>query len=126
MMACRSRGVAAWSTSCTGRMPTVRSRVFEALSNRGLGAEELERALRERVESGGARVIFTDLPAGSVTVAARRVMRDRADLVLVTGANVATLLDFVFHDESPAVEAARHAAEKGRGSLVVFEAAGGR
>ena len=52
-------------------------------------------------------MIFTDLPAGSCTMAARRLLRERPAVVLVTGANLATLLDFVFHaDVAPRSSAA--------------------
>ena len=98
---------------------TGRDEVFTTLSNRGLGAEEIERQLRERVDATDARVIFTDLPAGSSTIAARRIQRDRADIVVVTGANLAALIDFVFHPDGAPDEAARHAADKGRAALGV-------
>ncbi|MFL5577113.1 MAG: PTS sugar transporter subunit IIA [Gemmatimonadaceae bacterium] len=105
---------------------TGRGDVFVPLSNRGLGADDIERAMREQADAFGARVVFTDLPAGSCTIAARRLQRDRPDLVLVTGANLATLLDFVFHADAPPAQAAQHAAEKGRASLAVVGATGGR
>jgi PTS system N-acetylgalactosamine-specific IIA component len=93
---------------------------FVGLSNAGLGAAEILDVLRARLGETGARVIFTDLPAGSWTIAARRLLRERADLVLVTGANLATLLDFALGGVLAPGEAARHAAEKGRASLVVL------
>jgi len=96
-----------------------RGEEFVGLSNAGLGAGEILDVLRARVDETGARVIFTDLPAGSWTMAARRLMRERTDLVLVTGANLATLLDFALGGMLVPGEAARHAAEKGRASLVV-------
>jgi PTS system N-acetylgalactosamine-specific IIA component len=105
---------------------TGRDEVFAVLSNRGLGADEIERTMRETLLATGARVIFTDLPAGSCTIAARRIQRDRHDVVVVTGANLATLLDFVFHGEVPPVDAATHAADKGRASLTVLGAPGAR
>jgi PTS system N-acetylgalactosamine-specific IIA component len=100
---------------------TGRGDVFLPLSNRELSADDLERVLRDLVETTGVRVIFTDLPAGSCTIAARRLLRGRPDLVLVTGANVAALLDFVFHGEHqlPDEQAAGHAADKGRASVLV-------
>jgi PTS system N-acetylgalactosamine-specific IIA component len=102
---------------------TGRDDVFVTLSNRGLGPEEIERRMRELLAGlVGAAVIFTDLPAGSSTIAARRVLRDFPELVLVTGANLAALLDFVFQDGVDAPEAARHAVEKGRASLAVMGA----
>jgi N-acetylgalactosamine PTS system EIIA component len=92
--------------------------VFLPLSNSNLSGEDIETLIRARAAELGIKVFFTDLPAGSATIAVRRMMRDTADVVLVTGANLATLLDFVFREgESPA-EAARHAVEKGRSALV--------
>jgi N-acetylgalactosamine PTS system EIIA component len=105
---------------------TGRGESFLALSNRDMGADEIAEVMRTQTAATGARVIFTDLPAGSCTIAARRLLRERGDLVLVTGANLATLLDFVFQEDHPAADAARHAADKGRASLVVVENPGAR
>ncbi|HEY8165263.1 MAG TPA: hypothetical protein VIF83_06885 [Gemmatimonadaceae bacterium] len=91
--------------------------LFIALSNEGLSGEDIEARLRTYATEGGIDVFFTDLPAGSATMAVRRIMRDRPDVVLVTGANLATLLEFVFHADEPATEAARLAVEKGRASI---------
>lgn len=98
---------------------TGRGEVFLTMSNRDMSAVDVERAMRDHVEGHGVEVIFTDLPAGSCTMAARRLQRERPGVVLVTGTNLATLLDFVFHTDVPAGEAARHAAEKGRAALAV-------
>ena len=92
---------------------------FVTLSNRDMSAADVERAMREQVDARSLDVIFTDLPAGSCTMAARRLQRERPKIVLVTGTNLATLLDFVFHTDVPPAEAAQHAAEKGRAALVV-------
>ena len=97
---------------------------FVGLSNRDLSAQDVERELRARL-SPEVGVIFTDLPAGSCTMAARRVQRERPELIVVTGTNLATLLDFVFHLDVPAGEAARHAVDKGRASLAISGAPGG-
>ncbi|HXQ78520.1 MAG TPA: hypothetical protein VN797_09935, partial [Gemmatimonadaceae bacterium] len=67
----------------------------------------------------GAQVIFTDLPAGSATIAARRLVKETPGLVLVSGVNLATLLDFVFSTDLSPTEAARTAAERGKASLIV-------
>ena len=98
---------------------TGRGDQFLALSNQGMSGADVERSLREQLDLTGARVIFTDLPAGSSTIAARRLMRDRSDLVIVTGANLAALLDFVFHGEMAPDEAARKAADRGRASVTI-------
>jgi len=98
---------------------TGRGEAFVVLSNRDMSASDVERTMRDQVDAGAIDVIFTDLPAGSCTMAARRLQRERPAVVLVTGTNLATLLDFVFHTDIPATEAARHAADKGRSALVV-------
>jgi PTS system N-acetylgalactosamine-specific IIA component len=93
---------------------------FLVLSNYGLGGSDIEEKLREVASRHGIRVIFTDLPGGSATVAVRRMMRTDPGLVLVTGANLSTLLEFVFQTDAPPAQAAKTAAEKGRGTLVAF------
>jgi PTS system N-acetylgalactosamine-specific IIA component len=92
--------------------------IFVALSISGLTGEDIESRLRARAEAVGVKVFFTDLPAGSATIAVRRIMRDTEGVILVTGANLATLLEFVFRGEETPADAARHAAEKGRSALV--------
>ena len=99
---------------------TGRGELFVGVSNRDLGASELEQALRRHAEAGVA-VIFTDLPAGSATIAARRVLRDHPELQLVTGTSVPVLLDWAFNAD--AGDAAARAAEKGRQALAVHGAA---
>jgi len=94
--------------------------VFIPLSNAGLSGEELEQQLRSAAAASGAKVFFTDLPAGSATLAVRRMMRDRTDAVLVTAVNLAALLEFVFRSEMSPADAARHAADKGRLAMSVY------
>lgn len=89
------------------------------LSMMGMTPESIEGMLRDQLADTGARVIFTDLPAGSATIAARRLVKDNPELVLVSGVNLATLLDFVFNTDVPPTEAARAAAERGKASLIV-------
>jgi PTS system N-acetylgalactosamine-specific IIA component len=91
------------------------------LSNVGQTPEDIEATLRQQLARTGARVIFTDLPGGSATIAARRIARDTPEIVLVTGVNLATLLDFVFNSAGTPEEAARSAAERGKASLIVIE-----
>jgi mannose/fructose-specific phosphotransferase system component IIA len=40
--------------------------------------------------------------------------------VLIAGANLPMLIDFVFADQVPAVDAARHAFERGRAAMSVL------
>jgi PTS system N-acetylgalactosamine-specific IIA component len=89
---------------------------------RDLCVQDIETLLRERMVATGVRVIFTDLQAGSCTMAARRILHGMDDAVLVAGANLPTLLDFVFAEERTAPEAARHAAERGRNAITAHGA----
>ncbi len=91
--------------------------VFIPLSNSDLSGDDIEARLRMRAAELGIRVFFTDLPAGSATIAVRRMMRDTEGVILVTGANLATLLEFVFRGSETPGDAARHAVEKGRIAL---------
>ena len=99
---------------------TGRSDMFTAISNANLSREALEDAIREQI-AAGATVIFTDLPAGSCTVAARKAMRGNEGVALVTGVNLAGLLDFALHGDRPAAECAQAAAEKARAAIGVIE-----
>lgn len=98
---------------------TGRGNVLVAVAVTGLGAEDIERTLRGLMAETGARVIFTDLQAGSCSMAARRLLRGIPEAVLISGTNLPILLDFVFADELPAPEAARHAVERGRAAISV-------
>jgi N-acetylgalactosamine PTS system EIIA component len=89
------------------------------LSMTGMTPEDIESTIRDQLNRTGARVIFTDLPAGSATIAARRIVKDDPGIILVSGVNLATLLDFVFNTSVSATEAARIAAERGKASLIV-------
>jgi PTS system N-acetylgalactosamine-specific IIA component len=114
---------------------TGRGALMVPITNRGLGAADLEALLRDAASSARVRVIFTDLPAGSCTIAARRLLRERADLRLVTGANLPAVLDYVLgadggHAAAPeeadreAAQRLTHAVERGRGALMQVGAPG--
>ena len=96
---------------------TGRGDVFRAVSARDLSGADLEILIRRALEETGAMVVFTDLQAGSCTMAARRLARTDPNVVLIAGANLPMLLDFVFADALPAIEAARHAMERGRAAI---------
>jgi PTS system N-acetylgalactosamine-specific IIA component len=90
------------------------------LAIKQLSVEDIEALLRKEMVATGVRVIFTDLQAGSCTMASRRILHGMEDAVLVAGVNLPTLLDFVFADAMPPVVAARHAAERGKASIVAI------
>lgn len=95
---------------------------FRAVSSRDLSAVAIEELLRATIAAHGVQVIFTDLPAGSCTIAARRVARDTPGVVVVTGSNLSILLSWALGTEDSAA-AWEHALERGRGAIVVFPAA---
>ena len=98
---------------------TGRGAALLALTNKGLGAPEIEGLLSGWLDETGAGIVFVDLPAGSWALAARRVQRSRPELIVVTGANLPALLDFVMHDEGGTADAATHAVEKGVAALAI-------
>ncbi|MCC7194883.1 MAG: hypothetical protein IT356_04935 [Gemmatimonadaceae bacterium] len=98
---------------------------LRAVSGQGLDAGGIERAIRAAAEELGAHVVFTDLPAGSCTTAARRVARETPGLVVVTGASVPMLLDYLL-GEGTGVEALQRAAERARDAILVFGGREGR
>ena len=102
---------------------TGRGDLFLAMTNEGMGAAEIERAMLELVDARNIRVIFTDLPAGSCTIAARRVLAARPGVVLVTGASLPLLLDFMSHEELAPAEAATHAVDRAVRSLTTVPGA---
>lgn len=104
---------------------TGRGEQFLTLSNRDGSREELEQRIEGLMDDHGVRVVFTDLAAGSCTIAARKVQRRRPELLVVAGTNLATLLDFACHVELAPVECARHAVEKGSAAPLVIGGEGG-
>ena len=74
----------------------------------GALTERLTRAL-----DGRPAVLFVDLPGGSCLTTSVRLAKRQADLAVVTGVNLAMLLDFVFHRDVAPGLAARRAAEAG-------------
>lgn len=82
------------------------------VSNEGCGAEALAERLRQAVGKGPA-VLFVDLPGGSCLTSSARYAKQHADVAVVTGVNLAMLLDFVFHRDVPPADAARRAVEAG-------------
>jgi PTS system N-acetylgalactosamine-specific IIA component len=94
---------------------TGRGNALIAFSNAGLGREEIEAGMRDLIALHGIDIVFTDLPGGSATLAARRVLHDTPGLMIITGANLAALVDFVFCD--PGVPPA-DAAAKGRAAIM--------
>lgn len=89
-------------------------------SNATLGGAELADAMRQAVASSGASVVFTDLPAGSCTIAARRIAREVPGLAVACGANLPMLLAWVLAPEATPERLAM-AVQKGQAGLCVAE-----
>ena len=96
--------------------------VLVPIQVRGLCGDDIQKLLHDTLVESGARVIFTDLQAGSCTMAARRVLRELGEGVLVAGANLPMLLDFAMSTNPNAAEAAGTAAERGRAAVTVHGA----
>jgi PTS system N-acetylgalactosamine-specific IIA component len=85
---------------------------LHAVSNEGCDPA----ALAARIEAaigGGPAILFVDLPGGSCFTSALRLAHGRSEAAVVTGVNLAMLLDFVFHRDVSPEEAARRAMETG-------------
>ena len=99
---------------------------FRGVSSASLGAAALDAALRNAVDAVRAEVVFTDLPAGSCTIAARRLTRDRPALVVVTGTNLPMLLDYALKPRSARAQDAERPAKDARRSPSRSDRSGGR
>jgi mannose/fructose-specific phosphotransferase system component IIA len=82
------------------------------VSNDGCDSGALSARLAAAIGDRPA-LLFVDLPGGSCLSSSVRLARGKQDLAVVTGVNLAMLLDFVFHRDITPAEAARRAAEAG-------------
>ena len=95
---------------------------LSGVSNEGCGTDELAERLRQAIGDGPA-VLFVDLPGGSCFTSSVRYAKQHAEIAVVTGVNLAMLLDFVFHRDIPPAEAARRAVDAGAKAIRVTGAA---
>jgi mannose PTS system EIIA component len=89
-----------------------------AVSNEGCDQDALKQRLVSAAQNKPA-VLFVDLPGGSCLTSSVRLARGHAELAVVTGVNLAMLLDFVFHRELLPAEAARRAVDAGARAIKV-------
>ncbi|HKH94685.1 MAG TPA: hypothetical protein VKA54_22955 [Gemmatimonadaceae bacterium] len=99
---------------------TGRGEMLDPIQVKGLCGEDIQQLLKERLRATGALVIFTDLQAGSCTMAARRLLRDEPHVVLVSGTNLPMLLDFVMSSATNTHDAARTAVERARNAIAAY------
>jgi N-acetylgalactosamine PTS system EIIA component len=93
---------------------------LEPIQVKGLCGEDIQQLLRERIRATGALVIFTDLQAGSCTMAARRLLREEGNVLLVSGTNLPMLLDFVMSSAATPHEAAHAAVDRARSAIAAY------
>jgi mannose/fructose-specific phosphotransferase system component IIA len=70
--------------------------VLQPVSNSGCDRDALERRVDEAVD-GRPSVVFVDLASGSCLFAVLKRLRALPTVKVVTGVNLAMLVDFVFH-----------------------------
>ncbi|HWN19276.1 MAG TPA: hypothetical protein VNO19_10220 [Gemmatimonadales bacterium] len=90
--------------------------VLVPVSNTGCDRDTLEDRVRAAV-NGQPAVVFVDLASGSCLVAVLKRLRSEQLVKVVTGVNLAMLVDFVFHRSLSPDEAATRAAAAGEKSI---------
>jgi mannose/fructose-specific phosphotransferase system component IIA len=85
---------------------------LRAVSNADCDRGALEARILDAV-AGGPAIVFIDMPSGSCLFAAMRQMQAMPGVRVVTGVNLAMLLEFVFHREGSVDDVATHVAEVG-------------
>jgi PTS system N-acetylgalactosamine-specific IIA component len=86
------------------------------LSNRGLSPETLAEQVQAQLGDGPA-IVFTDLQSGSCSFVARRLTQLNPNLVVVSGANLSVLLEFVMKRELPLDELIPRLLARGRAAI---------
>ena len=86
------------------------------VSNTGCDRDTLEQRVLAAVDQHPA-VVFVDMASGSCLVAVLKRLRADQTVRVVTGVNLAMLVDFVFHRSLSPAEAASRAAAAGEKSI---------
>ncbi len=86
------------------------------VSNAGCDRAALTARLDAAI-AGRPALVFADMPGGSCAFSAAAFARVNTQVRVVTGVNLAMLLDFAFHRDQPPADAARRAVETGRSSV---------
>jgi mannose/fructose-specific phosphotransferase system component IIA len=90
--------------------------VLIPVSNTGCDRDTLEQRVLAAVD-GRPAVVFVDLASGSCSFAVLKRLRGEPSVKVVTGVNLAMLVDFVFHRSLPPAEAASRAVAAGEKSI---------
>jgi mannose/fructose-specific phosphotransferase system component IIA len=92
------------------------SGVLVPVSNSGCDRDTLEQRVLAAV-AGRPAVVFVDLASGSCSFAVLKRLRGEPSVRVVTGVNLAMLVDFVFHRSLSPAEAASRAVSAGEKSI---------
>lgn len=92
--------------------------VLKAVSNTGCDRGALEQRILAAVGER-ATVVFVDMASGSCLIAVLARLRERSNVKVVTGVNLAMLIDFVFHPAQEPGAAASRAAAAGEQAIKV-------
>ena len=92
--------------------------VLEAVSNDNCDRSKLEERIHAAID-GKPAVLFVDMPSGSCLFAALSNLKVEPNVRVVTGVNLAMLIDFVFHRESTPEAAAERAVAAGMKAIKV-------
>ncbi len=92
--------------------------VLKPVSNSGCDRGALEARILEAVGDRDT-VVFVDMAAGSCLIAVLAQLRERSNVKVVTGVNLAMLVDFVFHLAQTPDAAASRAAAAGERAIKV-------
>jgi len=87
-----------------------------AVSNLGCDRDSLEQRIVDAI-AGAPAVVFVDMPSGSCLFAAMHRLRGEPNVKVVTGVNLAMLIDFVFHADDGPTEAAARAVVTGERAI---------
>jgi mannose/fructose-specific phosphotransferase system component IIA len=86
------------------------------VSNTGCDRDTLEQRVLSAV-GGRPAVVFVDLASGSCSFAVLKRLRGEPSVKVVTGVNLAMLVDFVFHRNLSAADAAARVVTAGEKSI---------
>ena len=92
--------------------------VLHPVSNTDCDRGRLEERIHQAI-SGRPAVVFVDMPSGSCMFAALHRLKAEPNVRVVTGVNLAMLVDFVFHRTLTPEAAAARAATTGSGAIKV-------
>jgi mannose/fructose-specific phosphotransferase system component IIA len=92
--------------------------VLHAVSNTDCDRGKLEERIHQAI-GGRPAVVFVDMPSGSCMFAALHRLKAEPDVRVVTGVNLAMLVDFVFHRGLTPEAAAQRAQTTGTNAIKV-------